>query len=88
MSKVDLTIRAKTLERTVLHVKLIKGVQGVPLVYKVLNIIKMSHFHPRSAVFLNLDKKTIARVPIVDALLNLWQTQEYDTSSINAIHLR
>ena len=59
---------AKTMERIVLHLKL---VLGVPLAYVVQCHIKFPHVMPRYDFFLNLDEDMIARAPIVDETLHI-----------------
>ena len=44
--KVDKNNRAKTMEEIMLHIKLVRGVRSVPLVYVVRKHIKVVHFSP------------------------------------------
>ena len=64
------------MEEKVLHLKLMRWARGVPLAYEVRQHIKASHISPGYSAYLNLDEEMIAKAPIVDAKLNLKQTQE------------
>ena len=53
------------MENIVLHLKLMRGVRGVPLANVVRHHIKMAHISPRYLACLNL-KEMIAKAPIVE----------------------
>ena len=57
---------AKTMKAIVLHLKLVRGVRGVPLAYVVRQHIKVEHVLPGYDAYLTLEKVMIARVSIVD----------------------
>ena len=87
--KVDKNNGAKTKENIVLHLKLVRGVRGVPLAYvvwcnvKLAHIlpgydahhIKVAHISPRYAAYLNLDG-IIATAPIINTKLNFKLSQD------------
>ena len=63
-------------QNAVLHLKLLRVVQGVPLAYVVRHHIKVAYISPEYSAYVNLDKEMITRGLIVDAKLNLRITQE------------
>ena len=74
--KFDKNNWVKTVENIVLHLKLIRGMRGVPLAYVVQHHIKVAHILPGYSAYLNLNKEVVARAPIVDSRLNLKLNQE------------
>ena len=77
----------------VLHLKLIRGMQGTLLAYVVQNHVKVAHISPGYGAFLKLDNEMIARAPIINAKMNLklsqnslvriYQDYQCDTFNIN-----
>ena len=66
--KIDKNNWAITKENIVLHLKLIRGARGVPLVYVVRHHIKVAPISPGYSSYLNLDEEMIARsIPQVDS---------------------
>ena len=61
---------AKTMEATVIHLKLVKGVRGVQLEYMFRQHGKMAYMSPE------YDEEIISWVCIVNTKLNLKQTQD------------
>ena len=68
--KVDKINCAKTMGAIMLHLQLIKGMQGDRLVYVVRQHVKVSHILPGYIAYLNLDKEMIARASIIHAKSN------------------
>ena len=64
--KVDKNNWARTIKNIVHHVKLVRVVRGVPLVYVVRQHIKVAHISPGYSAYLDSDEEIIARTPIVD----------------------
>ena len=64
--KVDKNNWAKTMANIVLHLMLMRGMRGVLLAYVVQNHVKVPCIYPGYDAYLNLDKKIIDRVPIID----------------------
>ena len=74
--KVDKSNGVKTMENIVLHLKLVRGMRGALLVYVVQCHVKVAYILPGYGAYLNLDKKLIARAPILNSMSNLKMTQE------------
>ena len=71
--KIDKNNWAKTVEAIVLHLRLIRRVRGVPLVYVVRHHAMVVCISSGYDAYLNLDEEIIVRAPILDARSNLKQ---------------
>ena len=74
---VDKSNWANTTEGIVLHLKLARGVSGVPLAYVIKQYIKVMHIFPGYDVYLSLDEEMIAQAHLVNEMSNFRQTQDF-----------
>ena len=81
LPKLDKYNLAKTIENKVLHLRLMRGVRGVSLVYVVRQLVKVADMSPEYSAFLNLDEEKIVRAQIVNIKSNLKQTQKCKDNS-------
>ena len=51
----------------VLHLRLVKGLRGVPLSYVIRQHVKAVYVSPGYSAYLNLHKEMISRAPIINA---------------------
>ena len=59
--KFDKGDQAKTMEKIVLHLKLVREVRGVPLAYVVWHHTNVTHIPPGHYAYLNLDEEMISK---------------------------
>ena len=64
------------MDNIVLHLKLVRGMRGIPLAYVVWCHIKVAHISPGYGTYPNLDKEIIARDPIINSRSSLKLSQD------------
>ena len=74
--KLDKSNWTKTMKAIVLYLRLLRGVQGVPMAYVVRQHIIVAHILPGYDTQSNLDNNMIARAPIIDTKSDLKMTQD------------
>ena len=70
------------MENIDLHLKLVRGVRGVPLDSVDQHHVKVAHFLGENDKYLNFDAKIIARAPIFNETFN----SKYNENSLNRVY--